>query len=277
MAAGVRRVVVGSRDPNPLVDGRGLRRLRRAGVEVVTGVLTRECDALNAAWFHFIATGRPFVTLKVASTLDGRIATRTGDSRWVSGPEARAWVHRLRDAVDAVLVGRGTAAADDPRLTARLPGGGGRDPLRVVLDTGLRLPPTLKLFRQRSAAATLVLHASRREPRPRPGVVWVRCARGRGGLDLGDVLARLGALGVSHLLVEGGGAVAGSFLEAGLVNRLALVLAPRVLGAGLGWSGAAAPRRMAEAIHLAGMEVERLGEDLLVTGTPVLARAGRRV
>ena len=275
--AGVARVFVGSRDPNPLVNGKGSSRLRRAGVEVVAGPLQAECDALNAPWFRFIASGRPFVTLKVAATLDGRIATAAGDSRWVSGPEARAWVHRLRDRVDAVLVGRGTALADDPRLTTRLPGGGGRDPLRVVLDTGLALPASLRLFRQRSPARTLVLHAAARTRRLGPGVDLQRCPRGPGGLDLGAALALLAARGVVHLLVEGGGAVAASLLAAGLVDRLALVLAPRVLGGGLGWGGEAGPATMAGALRLRHLTVERLGEDLLLQGTPALAATRRRV
>jgi diaminohydroxyphosphoribosylaminopyrimidine deaminase/5-amino-6-(5-phosphoribosylamino)uracil reductase len=275
--AGVRRVFVGSRDPNPLVNGRGTGRLRRAGVEVVAGPLQAECDALNAPWFRFVASGRPFVTLKLAATLDGRIATSRGDSRWVSGPEARAWVHALRDRVDAVLVGSGTARADDPRLTCRLPGGGGRDPLRVVLDTGLRLPATLKLFRQRSAARTLVFHAARRPRAPGPRVDLQRCRRGPGGLDLREVLAALAARGVVHLLVEGGGAVAASLLGAGLVDRLALVLAPRVLGGGLAWGGEGGPARMAGALRLRDLSVERLGEDLLLQGTPALAATPGRV
>jgi diaminohydroxyphosphoribosylaminopyrimidine deaminase/5-amino-6-(5-phosphoribosylamino)uracil reductase len=176
-----------------------------------------------------------------------------------------------------VLVGRGTAQADDPRLTARLPGGAGHDPLRVVLDTRLRLPGTLRLFRQRSAARTLVLHAARRERDLGARVDLVRCARGPGGLDLGAVLSRLADRGVVHLLVEGGGAVAASFLAAGLVDRLALVLAPRVLGGGLSWGGSAGPARMAEATRLRDLTVERLGDDLLVQGTPVLAATGGRV
>jgi diaminohydroxyphosphoribosylaminopyrimidine deaminase/5-amino-6-(5-phosphoribosylamino)uracil reductase len=275
--AGVRRVFVGSRDPNPLVNGRGSARLRRAGVEVAAGPLQAECDALNAPWFRFIASGRPFVTLKVAATLDGRIATATGDSRWVSGPAARAWVHRLRDQVDAVLVGRGTAQADDPRLTTRLPGGAGRDPLRVVLDTELRLPDTLRLFRQRSRARTLVVHAARRERDLGPRVDLLRCARGPGGLDLAGVVAALAERGVVHLLVEGGGAVAASFLAAGLVDRLALVLAPRVLGGGISWGGSHGPERMAQGTGLRDLTVERLGDDLLVQGTPVLAATRGRV
>jgi diaminohydroxyphosphoribosylaminopyrimidine deaminase/5-amino-6-(5-phosphoribosylamino)uracil reductase len=274
--AGVRRVFVGSRDPNPVVNGKGSARLRRAGVEVVTGPLQPECDALNAPWFRFVASGRPFVTLKLAATLDGRIATGAGDSRWVSGPAARAWVHQLRDRVDAVLVGRGTVQADDPRLTTRLPAGAGRDPLRVVLDTDLQLPASRRLFRQRSTARTLVLHAARGERDLGPRTDLQRCARGPGGLDLADVLARLAARGVVHLLVEGGAAVAASFLAAGLVDRLALVLAPKVLGAGLSWSGAVGPARMSAALQLRDLEVTRLGDDLLLQGTPALAAATRR-
>ncbi len=275
--ARVARVFIGSRDPNPLVDGKGSARLRRAGVEVVAGPLRAECDALNAPWSRFIVSGRPFVTLKLAATLDGRIATAGGDSRWVSGAEARAWVHRLRDRVDAVLIGRGTAQADDPRLTARLPGGGGHDPLRVVLDTRLSLPATLRIFRQRSSARTLVFHAADRERRLGPRVDLERVARAPGGLDLGAVLAALGARGVVHLLVEGGGAVAAGLLGAGLVDRLALVLAPRVLGGGTAWGGEAGPARMAEALRLEDLTVERLGEDLLLQGRPRLAAARRRV
>ena len=282
IAAGVARVFVGSADPNPLVNGRGVRRLTAAGLEVTAGVLRAECDALNAAWFTFITARRPHVTLKLATTLDGRLATRAGDSRWVTGPEARAWVHALRDRVDAVLVGRETAQLDDPRLTTRLPGGGGRDPLRVVLDTRLSLPPGLKLFRQRSRAATLVAHAATaaavaRARAEKPRAELLRCRKGPGGVALPGLLTALAARGVTHLLVEGGGAVAGAFLAAGLVDQLALFLAPKVLGPGRGWGPAAAPAHMADALRLARVSVERVGDDLLVQGQPALARPAGRV
>jgi diaminohydroxyphosphoribosylaminopyrimidine deaminase / 5-amino-6-(5-phosphoribosylamino)uracil reductase len=266
--AGVRRVFVGSRDPNPVVDGRGIARLRRAGVPVTTGVLEGPCDALNEAWFRFITTGRPFVTLKVAATLDGRLATRTGDSRWVTGEAARAEVHRMRDAADAVLVGAGTARADDPLLTARLPGGGGRDPVRVVLDTNLRLPGTLKLFHPRSAAPTLVATTSPRARRFGPGVETLRCAERGGRVDLEDLLGKLGERGVTHLLVEGGAAVHGAFLAAGLVDRIALFLAPKILGGGKAWVEGPGARLMADALPLVEVDVRRIGDDVLVTGKP---------
>jgi len=264
LQAGVRRVFVGSRDPNPVVDGRGIARLRRGGAWVRAEVLREECDRLNRAWFHFITAGRPLVTLKIATTLDGRIATRSGDSRWVTGPEARAAVHRLRDRVDAVLVGSGTARADDPQLTARLPGG--RDPMRVVLDTRLRLPRSLRLFRQRSAAPTLVAHGLARLPRLPRGVEPVRCRLRRGRIDLTDLLAKLAERGVTHLLVEGGAEVASAFLEAGLVDQLACFVAPRVLGGGLSWARGPGPSRMADAPRLDEVAITRLGDDVLVEG-----------
>jgi diaminohydroxyphosphoribosylaminopyrimidine deaminase/5-amino-6-(5-phosphoribosylamino)uracil reductase len=270
LEAGVRRVFSGSSDPNPRVNGRGVRRLRRAGTEVHTGVLRAECDALVAPWLRFITTGRPHVTLKLASTLDGRIATASGDSRWVTGRAARAEVHRLRDAADAVLVGAGTARADDPRLTTRLARGKGRDPIRVVLDSRLRLPSTLRLFRQRSAAPTIVAHVSGRPPAKLPaGVEFLRC-RSRGGrVDLADLLRRLGRRGVTTLLVEGGGEVAASLLRAGLVDRLLLFVAPRIAGGGISWMPGEGPARMAGALAVRDLEVRRVGADLLLSCRPV--------
>jgi diaminohydroxyphosphoribosylaminopyrimidine deaminase/5-amino-6-(5-phosphoribosylamino)uracil reductase len=269
LEAGVRRVFSGSADPNPRVNGRGVRRLRRAGVEVETGVLREECDALNAGWFRFITSGRPHVTLKVAATLDGRIATASGDSRWVTGPGAREHVHRLRATVDAVLVGSGTARADDPRLTARPRTGRGRDPLRVVLDSRLSLPGTLRLFRQRSAAPTLVAHVSGEPPaRPPRGVEYLRCRARRGRVDLGDLLERLGRRGVATLLVEGGAEVNRAFLDAGLVDELLLFVAPRIAGGGLSWLPGPGVARMRDALPLHDVRVRRVGDDVLVSGRP---------
>lgn len=277
LEAGVRRVFVGSSDPNPLVNGKGVARLRRAGIEVVEGVLRADCDALYAHWFTYVREGRPYVTLKVAVTLDGRIATRTGDSRWITGEEARRWVHRLRDRVDAVLVGAGTALADDPQLTTRLPGGRGRDPLRVVLDTELSLPPRLGLLRPRSPAPTIVAHASGRARRDVPGVELLRCRRGKGGVDLRDLLAKLAARGVTHLLVEGGARVHARFLEEGLVDRMAVFVAPRLAGAdGVPLAAMPGPARMADALRLVDVRVERFGDDVLLLGRPVRPGAERR-
>ena len=272
----MRRVFVGSRDPNLLVNGRGLARLRRAGVEVIPGVLRKECDALNAHWFRYITTGRPYVTLKAAITLDGKLATASGDARWVSGEASRAEAHRLRNRVDAVLVGAGTARADDPRLTTRLPGGRGRDPVRVVLDARLDLPPGLKLFHHRSRAPTLVAHlAGVAVPARRlaEGVQFLACRERDGRVDLDDLLDRLAARGIAHLLVEGGAEVHRSFLEQGLADRVLLFVAPKLAGGGArSWVAGPSVARMGDALALEELEARRLGDDLLVSAVP----AGRR-
>jgi diaminohydroxyphosphoribosylaminopyrimidine deaminase/5-amino-6-(5-phosphoribosylamino)uracil reductase len=174
-----------------------------------------------------------------------------------------------------VLVGSGTARADDPRLTTRLPGGRGRDPIRVVLDTDLSLPRGLNLFRQRSAAPTIVAHTSARTRDLGPKVELVRCRRGPGGVDLRDLLARLAARGVTHLLVEGGARVHARFLEEGLVDRVAIFVAPKIAGGdGIPLVAGRGPARMADALSLTDVRVERVGDDVLVTGTP--ARRGPR-
>jgi diaminohydroxyphosphoribosylaminopyrimidine deaminase / 5-amino-6-(5-phosphoribosylamino)uracil reductase len=272
--AGVRRIFIGSRDPNPLVNGRGIARLERAGVAVVRDVLRGDCDRLNAHWFTWITARRPHVTLKAAVTLDGKIATRTGDAKWVTGEPARAWVHRLRDRVDAVRVGAGTARADDPELTTRLPRGRGRDPIRVVLDTELTLPAKLRLFHARSEAPTIVAHASARARRLGPGVELLRCRRARrGGVDLGDLLAKLAVRGITHLLVEGGARVHARFLEEGLVDRVAIFVAPKIAGGdGVSLVAGRGPARMADALRLSDVTVERVGDDVLVTGVPAVER-----
>ncbi|HZZ86049.1 MAG TPA: bifunctional diaminohydroxyphosphoribosylaminopyrimidine deaminase/5-amino-6-(5-phosphoribosylamino)uracil reductase RibD [Anaeromyxobacteraceae bacterium] len=272
LEAGVKRVFVGSRDPNLLVNGRGIAQLRRGGVRVVTGVLREACDALNAPWFRYITSGRPYVTLKAAITLDGKLATRGGDARWVSGEASRLEAHRLRDRVDAVLVGAGTARADDPRLTTRLPGGRGRDPVRVVLDARLELPPKLKLFHHRSKALTLVAHL---EDVPIPvarlaeGVEFLACRAEHGRVDLNDLLDRLAARGIVHLLVEGGAEVHRRFLDAGLADRVLLFVAPKIAGGDArSWVAGPSADRMADALALEDLAVRQLGDDLVVTGAP---------
>jgi diaminohydroxyphosphoribosylaminopyrimidine deaminase/5-amino-6-(5-phosphoribosylamino)uracil reductase len=275
LEAGIRRVFVGSRDPNPVVNGRGIARLRREGVPVLTGVLRAECDALIAPRMHFMRTGRPFVTLKAAITLDGKIATHAGHSRWVTGPAARAEVHQLRDRVDAVLVGAETARLDDPRLTTRLPRGRGHDPLRVVLEGRRPLPRTLRLFHPRSRAPTLVATV-RAGAAPLPGVETVRCRARRGLVDLHDLLERLAARGVTHLLVEGGATTHAAFLEAGLADRVLVFIAPKLLGGGRPWLAGRGPGRMDQAILLRHVEVRRAGQDLVVGGALVVPAPARR-
>jgi diaminohydroxyphosphoribosylaminopyrimidine deaminase/5-amino-6-(5-phosphoribosylamino)uracil reductase len=277
IAAGVARVVCGMLDPNPHVSGGGIKRLRAAGIAVETGVLEDECRALNEAWLHFITTGRPLVTLKAALTLDGRLAARGGDSRWVSGEESRLEAHRLRDQADAILVGARTVEHDDPALTTRLPGGRGKDPQRVILDGKLSLRAKAK------AVPGAWIFATRDAPE-RPdltarGAEIVR-VRGKGGrVELRAMLEALGKRGVTALLVEGGGEVHGQLVEAGLADRVALFLAPKLIGAGgVPFLGVPGPTRMASAFQLTGVSTRRLGDDILVTGAvaPASRKAHRK-
>lgn len=236
IAAKVRRVFFGSRDPNPRVTGKGAQRLRRAGIEVRAGVLRAECDASNEPFFKFITNGIPWVVLKAAITLDGKLATRAGDSRWISSEQSRRLVHRWRDQLDAVLVGAGTVRADDPRLTVRGVRGG-RNPLRVVLG---EIPGRALLLRQ--PGETL----SERGP-------------------LRAVLRRLAARGITSVLVEGGARVHGQFLQAGLWDELRLFVAPKIFGNdGISWAGYAGRKRYTLELR----SVDRLGPDLLIRCRP---------
>jgi diaminohydroxyphosphoribosylaminopyrimidine deaminase/5-amino-6-(5-phosphoribosylamino)uracil reductase len=233
---GVRRVVVAAHDPDPRVDGKGIAQLRQAGVEVEVGVLGAEAEALNEGFFSRIRRGRPLVTLKFASSLDGRIATRAGASQWITGEAARARAHLLRASHDAIMVGSGTALADDPALTCRLPGLEPRSPLRVVLDGRLRLGTSSKLAAGAREVPTWLVTseqapATRARALERAGVRLLRLAAGPDGrLDLARVLAKLAHEGLSRVLVEGGAELAGALLRARLVDRLVWFQAPLVIG-----------------------------------------------
>ena len=273
--AKVARVVVGIRDPNPRVNGEGLARLRAAGIEVTTGVLAEACTKLNAPFLVYIQQKRPLVQLKIAMSLDARIATRTGDSRWLSSPDALRWAHQQRAEADAILVGAGTLIADDPSLTTRLVKG--RDPLRVVLDSQLRAPLSSKIYQAPLAAGTIVCctqaaSEERRAALEAQGVrVFVVAAQEDCRCSLRDTLELLHKLECLHLLVEGGGAIHGAFLQAGLVDRLSLVLTPWLLGAtarpAFDFVGA---DRLVDALHLEKMHTSTLGVDILLEASSPL-------
>ncbi|HZV51767.1 MAG TPA: bifunctional diaminohydroxyphosphoribosylaminopyrimidine deaminase/5-amino-6-(5-phosphoribosylamino)uracil reductase RibD [Candidatus Dormibacteraeota bacterium] len=240
VAAGLRRVVVAMLDPDPRVRGRGVERLREAGIGVDVGPLEARARRLNEFYVKHRSTGRPFVSVKFAASLDGKIATRTGHSRWITGPAARAHAHRLRHRHDAILVGVNTVLRDDPALTARFPGA--RQPLKIVLDSRGRTPTTAKV---------------------REGRLLID--RGR---DLPGLLDRLGSMGIISLLVEGGATVHGSFFDAGLVDRVYAYLAPVIVGGREAPSavGGRGPAAVTESLRLHRLHVERLGEDLLIVG-----------
>jgi len=269
--AGVARVVAAMLDPNPRVAGRGAEELRQAGVQVQVGCREEEARRLNEAFCKYITTGVPFVTYKAALSLDGKVATACGDSRWISGEESRRLVHRLRDRCDAVVVGVGTVLADDPLLTARIEGG--RDPVRVVVDSRGRIPLTARLLQSGSPAPTLVATTAAMDRETRsaleamPGVEVIELPPREGRVDLGPLLRALGLRGIVSVLLEGGPTLAASFLAEGWVDKIMFFLAPLLIGgqrapSPLGGEGVA---RLQDACRLRDVSVERVGEDILVT------------
>ncbi len=268
--AGVARVVAAIEDPNTLVSGLGFRQLREAGVEVLTGVLAEEAARQNEKYIHALREGRPFVHLKLAASLDGRIATRTGDARWITGEEARARVHQLRHEYDAILVGAGTVLKDDPLLTDRSGLHRHRPLTRVVLDERLCLSPESKLVRTAHEAPVIVFTSTNADAR-RVAELEERGVRVRreasGGRDLRAVLAALAGETIQSVLVEGGAHVAGAFLDAGLVNKVSFFVAPIILGGdALNAVGGAGALTVEEAMKLNPVEIERHGRDVEITG-----------
>ncbi len=276
LGSGIRRVVIGARDPNPRVSGRGMARLREGGIEVVEGVLEDRAAALNDWFEKYITTGLPFVRLKLAASLDGRIAAKTGRSKWITGPEARRYVHRLRAAADAVMVGVNTALADDPALTVR--SARGRNPARVLLDSAFRTPLGARIFSD-PADGVFVFTTSRapaakvRSGRAMGIKVFSMGRRSAPGVDLRSVMKKLGRLSIANLLIEGGGALAASALGEGLVDRVSYFMAPIFLGGcGVPSVGSLGVTDPAGALALEDVRLRRMGRDILVEGRPAGAR-----
>jgi len=259
------QVSIGCRDPHELVARRSVRQLRAAGIDVRLGVLERECRLHNRGFLSVCARGRPFVTLKLATTVDGRIATAAGESRWITGPVARRFVHRLRSSTDAVMVGRATAQADDPELSARRGGRVVHRPVRVLVDSGLRVSPELRLFGDANAQ-TWVLHArgarGRRALEAR-GARLLQIRRRGDYLDLRAALECLADQGLTTVLVEGGGELAAALLRRSLVDELHWILAPKLLGGdGRPALGSLGVKRLRDAEELGELRVRRLGDDV---------------
>jgi diaminohydroxyphosphoribosylaminopyrimidine deaminase/5-amino-6-(5-phosphoribosylamino)uracil reductase len=273
LEAGLRRVVIGMRDPNPSVTGGGADFLKAEGVEVACGVCEEQASELNEVFVKYIRTGRPFVIAKCAATLDGRIATRSGDSKWVSGEESRAFVHELRHAVDGILVGAGTVAADDPFLTARLIGRPAKDPTRIILDPRLRTAPTAKVLNHSSAAETILVAgkeapASARAQLHRKGVRLIEAEIGEGGIDLDRLMDQLGRMGLTSILIEGGSRTLGSAFRAGIVDKVCFFYAPLLSAGddGLPICTGTGPERMRDCIRLDRIRTRRFGDDVMIEG-----------
>ncbi len=258
-------VVIGTIDPNPLVSGQGIATLKRHGIETRVGVLEDQCREINEVFFKYIRTRTPFVTLKFAQSIDGKIATATGHSRWISSEPSRVFAHRLRSHHDAILVGSGTVTKDDPELTCRLVRG--RDPLRVVVDSKLKIHPDARVLQDQARARTLVFTTSGHDRKKIRVLVdrgiEVRVA-GTGQVDLSTVLKELGKRQVSSLLVEGGAGVITSFIRERLADRLIIISAPKIFGKGTDAIGELGVKTVDQAIPLTVRRVSRKSGDVIV-------------
>jgi len=267
--SGVARAVIAMTDPNPKVAGGGVKALQGAGIEVSTGVLEAEAKKLNEAYAKHILKGMPFVTLKIAQTLDGMIATASGESKWITGEEARREAHLLRDGNDAILVGINTVLKDDPALTTRVPKG--RDPLRVIVDSRLRIPLKAKVLTQSSSAPTIIA-ALARAPKAkqlalqRAGIEVIIVKEKEGRVDLRDLMKRLGKREVTSVLIEGGSEINASALKAGIVDKVVIFVAPMLLSGrdSVSSIGGASPARLSNAVKLRDMTMRQVGTDLMI-------------
>jgi diaminohydroxyphosphoribosylaminopyrimidine deaminase / 5-amino-6-(5-phosphoribosylamino)uracil reductase len=271
--SGVKTVVIAMLDPNPVVAGRGADRLRQAGITVITGVLKKEALKLNEVFVKYIRTRRPFVTIKTASTLDGKVATATGSSRWITGEASRQDVHRLRHEHDAILVGVNTVITDDPELTTRLPLGG-RNPIRMIVDSTLRIPLSARVISDVKAPTWIFTTDKADQDKWQKLTdigIRVLSTGEEPMVNVDQLLKMLGEHEITSLLVEGGGQINSAFLQAQAIDKLISYIAPKLVG------GQAAPspfdglgiKEMADAIPLQDVQIELVQEDIRITGYPV--------
>jgi diaminohydroxyphosphoribosylaminopyrimidine deaminase/5-amino-6-(5-phosphoribosylamino)uracil reductase len=284
VSAGIKRVHMAMLDPNPIVSGRGKDQLEQKGIKTYLGEDAEEAKELNEAYIKFITTGLPFVTAKFAISLDGKIATRKGNSRWISGPESRKYVHCLRHTSDAIMAGANTVIADDPHLTTRCSGGKGgtthKQPLRVIVDGEGRTPLTARVFNEPGQTLLALGRAAKPKERAaftRAGAEVVELSAAKGQVDLGKLMEELGKRQITSVLVEGGGILLGSLFDQGLVDKVIAFIAPVIIG-GAEAKTAVAGRgvdKVAESFRLEEMKVAKLGDDLMVSGY-VAVKGGRR-
>ncbi|MBL0732565.1 MAG: bifunctional diaminohydroxyphosphoribosylaminopyrimidine deaminase/5-amino-6-(5-phosphoribosylamino)uracil reductase RibD [Desulfosarcina sp.] len=271
--AGIKRVVVAAKDPNPDVEGGGIKFLQQHGIEVDIGVCEDEAKKLNEVFNKYIITKRPFVTAKCAITLDGRIATKTSDSKWITGPASRKFVHGLRHACDAIMVGVETVKQDDPSLTTRLEGKKTLDPVRIILDTRLAVPENAKIFQLDSSADTLIITGDsilkeKKERIEKKGAKVIEAPVKDGLIDLYQLMDYLGDIGITSLLIEGGSRVNASAFQSGIVDKIYFFYGPKILGGddGVPVCRGPGPALMKDAIPITGVRVRQFDDDVMVEG-----------
>ena len=275
LKAGIKRLVVAMEDPNPDVKGGGMAYLASRGITVVSGVLRAKAERQNEVFVKFVKKKEPFVILKCAATLDGQIATRTGDSKWVSGEASRRFVHRLRHRVDAILVGIGTVRKDNPSLTTRLRNGGGQNPIRIILDTNLTISEEAAVVQSTSVAETWIISGkhpagsmAKRDRLERAGVRLMEAPVSHGRIDLSRLTPLLGKHHITSLLIEGGGNIMASAVSAGIVDKIMFFYAPKLLGGndGVAICRGRGPERMKAAWPVTGITVRRFDDDIMIEG-----------
>lgn len=272
LRSGVKRVVAGMKDPNPRVTGGGLDFLQSHGIDVSVGVCEDACRRVNEIFIKYATTSLPFVIMKCAATLDGCIATQTGDSKWITNSLSRRFVHDLRHAIDAVMVGIGTVLKDDPRLTTRLEGRKASDPVRIVLDTHLSIPPDAQLLHLTSDSDTLIVTGSGVAPEKRlllksTGVRFLALKENEGRIDLTALMVKLGEMGITSLLIEGGSRVNSAALRAGIVDKIFMFYAPKICGGnGIPICRGAGINLMEESLQVTDISVHRFANDVMIEG-----------
>jgi diaminohydroxyphosphoribosylaminopyrimidine deaminase/5-amino-6-(5-phosphoribosylamino)uracil reductase len=268
--AGIKKVVVSMLDPNPKVSGRGIKKLEKAGIRTEVGIMGEEAARLNEAFIKHITTGIPFVLLKIAQSLDGKIATAKGRSRWITGEKARRHVHRMRNELDAVLVGIETVSMDNPSLDCRMKGG--RNPYRIVVDSSLRISPEAKVLGYKDGktiiATTAKAKAAKVNAIKKTGHHVLRIKSKNGRVDLKALMKELGMMGISGLMIEGGSSIAASALSAKIVDKMNFFTAPKIIGGkdSITSVGGASPVSLSRAIKIRDMKTKRFGEDILIEG-----------
>jgi len=271
--AGIKRAVVAMQDPNTAVKGGGNDYLRSHGIEVTEGIGEKRARKINEAFIKYTQTQRPFVILKCAATLDGRIAARTGDAKWITGERSREYVHHLRHAADAIMVGIGTVKADDPSLTTRLKNIRTKDPLRIILDTELSIDTNAKVLQLKSEASAIIVtgdsvSAKKKKRIEQQGTQVISVGLKDGRIDLNALMNRLGAMGVTSLLIEGGSRVSASAMAAGVVEKIIFFFAPKILGGddGIPICKGPGPDLISDCIHVDEITTRQFGNDVMIEG-----------